>query len=94
MMANGVRTSLYFALVLISGGCSAPNTDTSPDKVVNDQNKKMDNINDVSIEHCLKNGYEVAPIKRDNIPVSHLCVNKSDDRKCDSWAYYRGSCHL
>jgi putative hemolysin len=49
---------------------------------------------DVSIKRCLDDGYEVVSVTKGGIPSKYLCIDPKTKRKCESWAYYRGSCQL
>ncbi|EGV27868.1 protein of unknown function DUF333 [Thiorhodococcus drewsii AZ1] len=44
--------------------------------------------------HCSQDGYQVVPLYRNGIPVSSLCVNPGNGRRCGVWDYYRQSCRL
>jgi putative hemolysin len=49
---------------------------------------------DISIQHCLDDGYEVVKVTKDGIPARYLCIDPKTKRKCEAWSYYRGSCRL
>lgn len=44
---------------------------------------------------CIDNQYELIHVHDESgVPVSSLCINRKNNRKCESWAYYRGECSL
>jgi putative hemolysin len=92
-MPNRLKISLILAILLISVGCSAKNSQPSADTTssVKDDQLSMPNI---SIKHCLDDGYEVVKVTKDGIPMRYLCINPKTRQKCETWAYYRGSCRL
>lgn len=47
-----------------------------------------------TIQHCEESGYKVKPVVEDGLTRSHVCLNESSGKKCDSWAFYRGECSL
>ena len=45
--------------------------------------------------HCLDNQYELVHVHDGSgVPVSSLCVDRENNGKCESWAYFRGECSL
>jgi len=43
---------------------------------------------------CLADGYRLAPIYENGVPVGSWCVDPKSGARCDSWEYYRGECAL
>jgi putative hemolysin len=83
-MPNSLKVSLSLAILAISAGCSAKNSEPPGDN----------SMPDISIQHCLDDGYEVVKVTKDGIPTRYLCINPKTKQKCEAWSYYRGSCRL
>ena len=46
-------------------------------------------------QHCIDQQHELVPIfDATGVSVGTLCVNRWNNRRCESWAYYRGECSL
>jgi putative hemolysin len=92
-MKNSRSVFLGLAVLLLTAGCSTKTQEPSADQtgVTEDAKSKSP---DVSIQHCVDDGYEVVQVSRNGIPANHLCINPKTNLKCDSWAYYRGDCQL
>ena len=46
-------------------------------------------------QHCLDNQYELVHVHDESgVPVRSFCIDRKNNRKCESWAYYRGECSL
>jgi putative hemolysin len=92
-MPNRLKIFLSLLILMISVGCSATNSEPTADTMspVKGDQSSMPNI---SIQHCLDDGYEVVKVTKDGMPMRYLCVNPQTSQKCETWAYYRGSCQL
>ncbi|MES9854788.1 MAG: hypothetical protein ABW170_23510 [Candidatus Thiodiazotropha sp. L084R] len=88
---NGICLSLI--TLLLSVGCSAKNPEHSADQIDSGKDEGS-NMPNVSIQHCLDDGYEILKVTQDGIPKNYLCINPVTNKKCETWAYYRGSCQL
>jgi putative hemolysin len=93
MPSNRQQLFSLTALLLLTGGCTAQNagSGTEPALAENTPGKQLA---DASVQRCIDDGYTAAPVLRDGIPSSYLCINSETRKKCDSWAYYRGECQL
>jgi len=73
-------------LALISA-CSqiSGNEDTSDnrEKLANPANEK-----------CIVDGYQVQTLYENGVPIAANCINSSNGKDCEVWAYYRGNCTL
>lgn len=58
------------------------------------QEKGVTSVANPAAVKCIKDGYELHPIKQNGIEVSSICLNKQNEKKCKSWKYYRGECSL
>ena len=94
-MQNGNIAALITCLLGLSG-CAhsqpAPPADSTADSP--DTDRPTSRIPNPSVELCVRDGHQLAPVHKDGIVQSHLCVNPKTGLKCDSWAYYRGECNL
>lgn len=46
-------------------------------------------------QKCIADGYTIETVKSSTgVPMSHICVNKKDGKKCEEWGYLRGECQL
>lgn len=94
-MQNGNIAILIVCLLGLSG-CAhsqpvplADSTAASPGA-----DRPISRIPDPSVELCLQDGHQLAPVRKDGIVQSYFCINPKIGLKCDSWAYYRGECSL
>jgi putative hemolysin len=92
-MPNSLKISLSLAILVISIGCSAKNSERPEDSVSSVKDDKS-SMKDISIQHCLDDGYEAVSVMKGGVPARYLCVNPKTKQKCETWAYYRGSCKL
>ena len=46
-------------------------------------------------QHCIDQHHELVQVyDAGGVPVGTICVDRGNNRKCKSWAYYRGECSL
>ncbi len=93
MMPNSRQQLLSLTALLLTCGCNEQNTGSGTDPALA-ENKPGKQLVDVSVQRCIDDGYTAAPVLRDGIPGSYLCIDSETQKKCDSWAYYRGECQL
>ncbi|MES9943039.1 MAG: hypothetical protein ABW104_18265 [Candidatus Thiodiazotropha sp. 6PLUC2] len=49
---------------------------------------------DSSIQFCKDAGFDAVAVTENGIPTKYLCINPKTNKKCDSWAFFRGDCKL
>ncbi|MCG7984053.1 MAG: hypothetical protein JAY90_15050 [Candidatus Thiodiazotropha lotti] len=93
MIRNSAMLSLFLSLLLVTASCSTKNSEPQTDQKISEANEKP-GMPDKSIQHCKEAGFESVVVTENGIPTSYLCINPSTNKKCDSWAFYRGNCRL
>ena len=87
-----MKKNKLFWLLLI---CLFPLTACSGTSASVKQNaEESSQLRDPSLKKCLEDGYQLHSIKKYDIVQSYQCVNTINHKKCDSWHYFRGECHL
>ena len=77
------------ALILYVTACATNGSSDSQD-----QETSLNSVASPANIKCLEDGYEVIPDIVDGVPIGSWCVNKITNTRCDTWDYYRNSCHL
>ena len=94
-MRNGNIAALIVCLQGLAGcahGQPSPLPDSTTASVSTGQPSHR--MPDPSVELCLQEGHQLAPVRKAGIVQSYFCINPQTGLKCDSWAYYRGECSL
>ena len=94
-MRNGNIAALIVCLLGLSG-CAHGQPTPAADSIAAsaDTSQPSHRIPDPSVELCLQEGHQLAPMHKAGIVQSYFCINPKTGLKCDSWAYYRGECSL
>jgi putative hemolysin len=46
-------------------------------------------------QKCIADDHTLETVQSSTgVPISHICVNKKNGKKCEEWAYLRGECQL
>lgn len=91
-MLNNAIYTVSLSLML-TAACSSNNSEPQTDREISADNVKS-GMPDKSVQHCKEAGFDITAITENGIPTSYLCINPSTNKKCDSWAFYRGECQL
>lgn len=92
MKASPVRLAWGLLLVVaVTWACSEPPARRSGE---GGETPGVDAMPNPAHARCLADGYEVAPVMRDGIPVDAECVDRATGARCPVWEYFRGDCRL
>ena len=86
-----VLSVFAFQILSTSVNADVDNIVTNARPSVKTTNTELSNPADVK---CAKDGYKVQAILVNGIPTDSVCINPSNGRRCNAWAYFRGKCSL